>query len=222
MESYHNLSIVFCDNHVLVAVKPPNVPSQADASGDPDMLSMLKAYVKARYQKPGEAYLGLLHRLDRPVGGLMAFARTSKAAARLSEQLRAHAMRRSYLCVVRGDAADAARLENLLDRDDGPPQQAALSYALLARAEGLSLLRVELETGRKHQIRRQLSMAGLPVWGDARHGGGKPGEQIALWGTALRFTHPVTKESLAFQSTPPGALPWTKFTIINSNLNLIN
>ena len=167
-ETWRGVSIVYCDNHVLIAVKPPNMPSQADESGDRDMFTEMKAYVKERFQKPGEVYLGLLHRLDRPVGGLMAFARTSKAAARLSEQLRVHDMRRGYLCVAQGEARAQARLENVLTYDDGSSKQAALTYERLGFENGLSFLRVSLETGRKHQIRRQLQLAGLPLWGDAR------------------------------------------------------
>jgi len=212
---YKGIRILHCDNHVLVAVKPPNLPSQADASRDMDMLSLMKAYVKEAYQKPGEAYLGLLHRLDRPVGGLMAFARTSKAAARLSEQLRTHAMHREYLVVVRGLAQAEATLENMLDRPEGPPQQAALTYTRLAQTDGLSLLWVRLQTGRKHQIRRQLSMAGLPVWGDARYGSGKPGEQIALLGARLSFAHPTTGELLRFVALPPDTGPWPGFGVVS-------
>ncbi len=219
---WRGIEIKYCDNHVLVAVKPPNVPAQGDSSGDMDMLSLMKAYVKETYNKPGAVYLGLLHRLDRPVGGLMAFARTSKAAARLSEQLREHTMARSYLCVVRGDAPESARLEDCLPREDGSPQEAALSYVRLAQTDGLSLLGVTLETGRKHQIRIQLTRAGLPLWGDARYGAGRPGEQIALWGAKLSLTHPVTHERLTFTSVPPNTLPWTHFNNINLNLNFIN
>lgn len=215
MTGFRGIEVVYCDNHLLVAVKPPNVPAQADASGDPDMLTLMKAYVKEAYDKPGAVYLGLLHRLDRPVGGLMAFARTSKAAARLSEQLRGHAMRREYLAVVRGAAPAAARLEDMLDREGGAPQQAVLHYICAEQADGLSLLRVSLETGRKHQIRIQLSRAGLPIWGDARYGQGRPGEQIALWGARLLLTHPTTKEALTFTSQPPQKEPWTKFNNIN-------
>lgn len=209
--TYKGVEILYCDNHVLVAVKPPNMPSQRDASGDLDMLTLMKAYVKEAYDKPGEVYLGLLHRLDRPVGGLMAFARTSKAAARLSEQLRTHAMQRGYHTVVRGNASHTARLEDMLERPDGPPQHAALTYTCLGTREGLSLLSVQLETGRKHQIRIQLCRAGLPIWGDARYGQGRPGEQIALWGTSLVLTHPTTKEALSFSSAPPDAFPWSIF-----------
>lgn len=218
---YRGVDIRHCDNHLLVAVKPPNLPAQADISGDEDMLTRMRAYIKETYDKPGNVYLGLVHRLDRPVGGLMAFARTSKAAARLSAQLRDHAMRRTYLAVVRGNAPPSARLEDMLDRPDGPPQRAALRYEALGGRDGLALLAVELETGRKHQIRRQLSMAGLPIWGDARYGGGRPGEQIALWGARLSLEHPTTRERLSFIARPPQGFPWSEFNNIDSNLNLI-
>lgn len=215
MTRYRDVDILCCDNHLLVAVKPPNMPAQADASGDLDMLTLMKAYVKEAYEKPGAVYLGLVHRLDRPVGGLMAFARTSKAAARLSEQLRTHAMQRGYTAVVHGEAAASARLEDMLPREEGAPQQAILSYEKTGQADGLSLLRVALETGRKHQIRIQLARAGLPIWGDARHGHGQPGQQIALWGTSLTLAHPTTRETLTFHANPPSSYPWSLFAIEN-------
>lgn len=213
---FRGVQILYCDNHVLVAVKPPNMPSQADASGDLDMLTLMKAYVGERYAKPGAVYLGLVHRLDRPVGGLMAFARTSKAAARLSEQLREHTMRRVYLAVAEGAAPADARLEDWIARDGAAAQHAVLTYTCLQQHTGLSLLRVELETGRKHQIRIQLARAGLPVWGDARHGHGTPGQQIALWGASLCLTHPTTKASLRFTSYPPASHPWDRFDEMDS------
>lgn len=208
---FHGVDILHCDNHVLVAVKPPNVPSQRDISGDPDMLTLMRAYVKEAYGKPGEVYLGLVHRLDRPVGGLMAFARTSKAAARLSEQIRAREMEKTYLAIVRGEAAEEARLTGTIRREDGAEQDAELTYRLRDRREGLSLLSVQLVTGRKHQIRIQLSREHLPIWGDARYGAGKPGEQIALWAERLSFTHPTRRERMSFQSLPPARVPWTYF-----------
>lgn len=211
MTRYHGALILYCDNHLLIAVKPPNMPAQADASGDMDMHTLMKAYVKERYAKPGDAYLGLLHRLDRPVGGLMAFARTSKAAARLSEQLRAHTMHRAYWAVVLGAAPEAARLETMLPRPGGAPQRAVLSYRRQGRTDELSLLAVTLETGRKHQIRIQLAQEGLPIWGDARHGKGVPGQQIALWAVSLRLTHPTTREEMQFDSPPPASMPWLLF-----------
>ncbi len=208
---FRGVSILYCDNHLLVAVKPPNVAAQADASGDVDMLSLMKAYVKEAYQKPGAVFLGLVHRLDRPVGGLMAFARTSKAAARLSEQLRSHGMGREYLAVAQGAAPEEAALEGVIFKEDKTPQTASLSYKRLGAAEGLSLLWVSLATGRKHQIRIQLAEAELPIWGDNRHGRGRPGEQIALFGARLTLEHPTTHQRLIFAAQPPVRYPWSAF-----------
>jgi len=220
---FRGIRILYMDNHVLVTVKPPNMPTQADDSGDPDLLSCMKAFVKQACGKPGEAYLGLVHRLDRPVGGLVALARTSKAAARLSAQVRARALERGYLAVARGDAPDAAELTDWLRKDPRtntvsvtPPnapeaKQARLSLACLARREGLCLLRVTLHTGRSHQIRVQCAHAGYPLWGDARYGGGQPGQQIALWGATLRFEHPTLREPLAFHAPQPEREPWSIF-----------
>ena len=222
---FRGVRILYVDNHVLVAVKPPNMPTQADDSGDPDLLSCMKAYVKQAYNKPGEAYVGLVHRLDRPVGGLVALARTSKAAARLSAQARGRALERGYLAVARGDAPDAAELTDWLRKDPRantvsvtPPEapgakEARLSLVCLARREGLSLLRVTLRTGRSHQIRVQCAHAGYPLWGDARYGNGKPGQQIALWSAFLRFEHPTLRQPLAFHAPPPSREPWTQFSL---------
>jgi len=202
--------VVYCDNHVLVAVKPPNIPSQADISGDPDMLSLMKAYVKRRYHKPGGTYLGLLHRLDRPVGGLMVFARTSKAAARLSAQIRERSMEKVYWVVVEGDAADQKTLVGVL-RHGEKQQEASLQYTRIEKRGGLCLLRVALHTGRKHQIRIQLSQENLPIWGDMRYGNGKSGIQIALFAAGLSFAHPTTGQRLSFFKKPGPVLPWTYF-----------
>lgn len=210
MIDYRGISIHYCDNHLLVAVKPPNMPSQADISGDMDMLSLMKAYVKEAYQKPGNVYVGLVHRLDRPVGGLMVFARTSKAAARLSAQIRERSMQRTYLTVVKGSAVDSARLVGTVVHDD-KAQEAILSYTCLARSEGFSLLRVQLETGRKHQIRIQLAQQKLPIYGDMRYGYGKQGEQIALFASGLSLHHPTTKEQLTFKCSSPSCYPWSYF-----------
>ena len=222
---FMGVRILYVDNHVLVAVKPPNMPTQADDSKDPDLLSCMKAYVKQAYGKPGEVYLGLVHRLDRPVGGLVALARTSKAAARLSAQVRAHTLAREYLAVAQGDAPDSAELTDWLRKDPrtntvsvalpGAPgaKEARLSLARLARCGELSLLRVTLHTGRSHQIRVQCAHAGYPLWGDARYGGGRPGQQIALWGADLRFEHPTLRRPIAFHAPPPHTAPWTAFDI---------
>ena len=208
--------ILYEDNHVLVAVKPPNMLSQADRTGDPDVLSLLKEYIREKYHKPGNVYLGLVQRLDRPVGGLMVFARTSKAAARLDAQMREHRMGREYLCVVTGQAEEKFTLTDYLihdpisnkevvcDADEKGSKLAILHGRCIESRDGTSLVGIKLETGRKHQIRAQMSAAGLPLWGDNRYGSGIRGQQIALWGYKLTFEHPVTHEKMTFHSMPDG------------------
>ena len=214
--------ILYEDNHVLVAVKPPNMLSQADSTGDTDILTVLKEYIREKYHKPGNVYLGLVHRLDRPVGGLMVFARTSKAASRLSAQMRVHDMGRQYLCVVRGEAEDTFTLTDYLikdeirnktvvcEADEKGAKLAVLHGRCVDRRDGTSLCVIRLETGRGHQIRVQLSHAGLPLWGDNRYGDGIPGQQIALWGYKLAFTHPTTHEKLVFHAMPEGGI-WSLY-----------
>ena len=209
-------AVLYEDNHVLVALKPPNMLSQADDTGDTDLLSLLKEYLREEYHKPGNVYLGLVHRLDRPVGGLMVFARTSKAASRLSEQMREHRMGREYLCIAVGEAEDSFHLTDYLCKDPlqnkvtvceadvKGSQLAILRGRCLARREGTSLCALQLETGRKHQIRAQMSGHGLPLWGDNKYGGGISGQQIALWGYKLTFEHPTTHRIMKFYSMPEG------------------
>ncbi|WP_281887057.1 RluA family pseudouridine synthase [Paenibacillus sp. YYML68] len=211
------------DNHVIVVVKPPNVPTQEDESRDPDLLTMIKVDLKHRHRKPGNVYLGLVHRLDRPVGGVMVFAKTSKAASRLSEAVRTRSIRKVYRAVVHGrPSSPAGTLRHHLLKDARtntvavvPPnkdgaKEAVLDYRLLGSLEGMSLVEVELHTGRPHQIRVQLATIGCPLVGDQRYGASKAvrGQQIALWSTSLSFEHPVTKETLSFRSAPPVAYPW--------------
>ena len=215
-------SILYEDNHVLVAVKPPNMLSQADSTGDPDILSLLKDYLKEKYHKPGNVYLGLVHRLDRPVGGLMVFARTSKAAARLDAQMREHEMGREYLCVTTGDVDDEFTLTDYLIHDEIKNREvvceadtrggklAILHGRCIDRREGTSLCAIRLETGRKHQIRAQMSNIGAPLWGDNRYGTGIPGQQIALWGYKLVFRHPTVGEVMTFHSMPEGSI-WNAY-----------
>lgn len=224
MESYQGVSIVYEDNHLLIVVKPANMLTQADASGDPDLHSTMKQYIAEKYHKPGAVYLGLVHRLDRPVGGLVALAKTSKAADRLSAQVRDKTLARQYVAAVRGRAPERGELRDWLLKDERTntvravpantpgAKDAKLVFARCGEAEGLSLLRVKLFTGRSHQIRVQLSHAGLPIWGDARYGGGRPGEQIALWGAHLGLVHPTKKEIMQFDALPPmNAAPWRAF-----------
>ena len=214
--------ILYEDNHVVVAVKPPNMLSQADKTGDTDMLSQVREYIREEYQKPGNVYLGLVHRLDRPVGGLMVFARTSKAASRLSAQLRTHDMGREYLCIATGPVEDEFTLTDYVVRDEvlnrmvvceadeRGSQLAILHGRCIARREGTALCAIRLETGRKHQIRVQMSHAGAPLWGDNRYGYGIPGQQIALWGYKLTFIHPTTHKVMRFFSMPSGTV-WSVY-----------
>ncbi len=224
--------ILYEDNHIIVAEKPQNMIIAGDKTGDESMHEILKQYVKEKYNKPGEAYLGLVHRLDRPAGGLAVFARTSKAAARLTEQLKTNDLKRTYYCVVRGVPKNPAdRLINYLKKDESEntvrvvPQsvegakKAILNYKLLQTIqtnEGpLSLIQVQLETGRSHQIRVQMAHMGCPLWGDQRYGFNvnKKGQQLALYAVKLRLIHPTKKDSMQFICYPPEISPWTAFNL---------
>lgn len=214
--------VLYEDNHVLVALKPPNMLSQADQTGDTDILSELKEYIRVKYQKPGAVYLGLVHRLDRPVGGLMVFARTSKAAARLSAQMQKHEIGREYVCVCEGTIDAPFTLVDYLVKDSrlnrvsvttpGAPgaQKAILHGTPIAHSENTTLVAIRLETGRNHQIRVQMAHSGHPLWGDNRYGHGKPGQQIALWGYRLTVEHPTTHQRLMFENLPTGGA-WTPY-----------
>lgn len=220
------------DNHIIVAEKPQNTIIAGDITGDESMFDVLKQYIKEKYNKPGEAYLGLVHRLDRPAGGLAVFARTSKAASRLQEQLKSNELKRTYYCVVRGVPANANnRLVDYLKKNEKtntvevvPPavegaKKAILNYKLLQTVETkegpLSLIQVQLETGRSHQIRVQMAHMGCPLWGDQRYGFNvnKKGQQLALYAVKLRLIHPTKKESMQFICYPPEIAPWTSFRL---------
>lgn len=220
------IEIIFEDNHLLVVVKPVNMPTQGDSTGDINLLTYLKNDLKVRYQKPGNVYLGLVHRLDRPVGGVMVFAKTSKAASRLSAQIREGKFEKYYLAIVRGLlAAKKDRLHSYLVKDyrqnivsvvpSSTPdsKEAFLDYRVIEEREKLSLLKITLGTGRSHQIRVQLAATGHPLFGDQKYGQNinKPGEQLALYSYKLCFQHPTTKEYLEFKSGPPFIYPWTIF-----------
>ena len=217
MDAGMNLNVLYEDNHLIVVEKPVNVPVQADASGDEDLLSAVRAYIREAYHKPGEAFAALVHRLDRPVGGVMVFARTSKAAARLTEQFRAGKARKRYAAVVEGRPEPEEMLTDWLLKDEnthssavvpeGTPgaKEAKLRYSLLGEGDGRALIDVELFTGRPHQIRVQTAHAGFPILSDQRYNPrAKPGAQIALWSYALTITHPTLGEEMTFFSAPRG------------------
>lgn len=219
-----NIPILYEDNHLLVVVKPPNLLSQGDHTGDEDLLSLLKEYIRETYNKPGNVYLGLVHRLDRPVGGVMVFAKTSKAASRLSEQIRKGEFRRSYLAIVQGHPKPLqGTLRNFLLKDERTnlvtvvkpttpkSQEAILDYKVVDMNSSHSLVGVELRTGRSHQIRVQLADKGHPLVGDQRYGPrSNERRQIALWAEKIAFRHPTTKERLEFSQQPPKVKPWSE------------
>ena len=208
--------ILYEDNHLLVVVKPPNLPVQADSSGDDDLLSILKRYIKEKYEKPGDVYLGLCHRLDRPVGGVMVFARTSKAASRLVEQFKSRGTKKRYAAVVEGNAPQSGTLVSYLRETEGikrvevlstpesGAKEAKLNFTKLGEQGGYSLLDIELLTGRKHQIRAQLAAAGYPIKFDQRYHPNPMRGQIALWAYELSFEHPTKKERMRFFAPPRG------------------
>lgn len=219
------IPILYEDNHLLAVEKPANMPVQGDSSGDDDLLTLLKGYIKDKYNKPGDVYLGLVHRLDRPVGGAMVFARTSKAAARLSGQFSSHGAIKTYLAVAEGNAP-GGELEGFILKDEATgssalvpentcgAKSARLTYAPIAYRKGRTLVRVSLHTGRHHQIRVQLAGAGYPLWGDQRYNrDARPGQQIALWACSLEIEHPTLHTRLRFTSTPSGGV-WKDFSDI--------
>ncbi len=225
------IKIFYEDNHLLVVEKPVNILTQGDITGDKDLLTILKEDIKERYNKPGNVFLGLIHRLDRPVGGVMVFAKTSKAASRLSEQIRIGGFKKTYLAVIYGTPdISEGKLEHYLakdreknkvyivnDRKKGG-KKAILEYevlgnAVLGNAENMSLVKINLITGRSHQIRVQFASTGHPLFGDQKYGEGlsKPGEQLALWSYSIEVAHPVKGEKMMFQCNPPQIYPWDIF-----------
>lgn len=215
------INIIYEDNHVLVVEKPVNVLVQADNTGDQDLLSILKEDIKKRYHKPGNVYLGLVHRLDRPVGGIMVFAKTSKAASRLSEQVRNHQIQKKYYAVVEGmmEECDGTFVDYLKKDEklnkvfiDKSGKKAVLNYKVIDKKEKYSLVDIDLKTGRSHQIRVQFSSRNHSLYGDQKYNkNSKAGEQIALYAYELSFYHPITKEKLVFKGKPNNVFPWNLF-----------
>ncbi len=208
------LEILYEDNHIIVVFKPINILSQSDITGDIDMLTMIKEYIKVKYHKPGNVYLGLVHRLDRVTSGVMVFAKTSKAASRLSNEIRNNNIKKDYLAIIHGKINNRGVYEDyLLKKDDfstvvnDKGKYAKLTYELLEydKENDLSLLNVHLETGRHHQIRVQFSSRGYPLLGDKRYGKDNV-DELGLCSYHLSFIHPVTKKLMSFERLPKGKI----------------
>lgn len=223
-----DLVILHEDNHIIVVLKPQNVACCPDESGDDNLFDCIKRYIKTTYNKPGNVFLGLVHRLDRPTGGIMVYAKTSKAASRLGEQMKEGGFEKKYLAVLVGKPAKSSgTLENYLRKnvvnntvyvctqtEDGA-KYACLDYEVKEQVGALALTEIKLHTGRTHQIRVQTSAINCPVYGDMRYGGEKAVKgKLALWAYSLRFTHPTTGDMLRFSAEPPkDENPWKSFDI---------
>ena len=224
MEEYQKIKILYEDNHLLVVIKPANMPVCLDSSNDIDLLSKLKEYIKIKYQKPGNVYLGLVHRLDRPVEGVMVFAKTSKAAERLSKQIANNKVTKTYYAVVTGNPPKEGAFEDYLIKNEknntsyvttkDKGKLAKLTYQTINTKNNLSLVKINLETGRHHQIRVEFSHHGYPLYGDHKYNKefiNDNKELIALIAKELSFYHPVTKELLHFEIDLPKRYPYTLF-----------
>lgn len=222
-ENEINLKVIYEDNHIIVVEKPANIPSQGDKTGDLDILTIIKAYLKEKYNKPGNVYLGLVHRLDRPVGGVMVFAKTSKAAARLSEQVREKVFKKKYLVIVNGKFEEKKgtlkdyllkneRLNKSRVVEEGTKNSkyAELDYEVLKydKEQNLSLLKINLHTGRHHQIRVQLSSRDHSIYGDAKYNGRGSARQLYLWAYELTIQNVISKEEMTFTSIPEKEKAW--------------
>lgn len=217
----NKLNILYEDNHIIVVVKPYNVLSQGDSTGDVSIMDMIKDYIKVKYHKPGNVYLGLVHRLDRPVGGIMVFARSSKAASRLCKAFNEHKITKKYLAIVKGKVDNSGEFVDYLAKDkDGKAyvckdgKKAVLNYELVEynKENDCSLVSVDLKTGRHHQIRIQFASRGHYLLGDQRYGV-LDNKQISLFSYYLSFTHPVSNEVLEFKVFPEKKNYWTIFTL---------
>lgn len=206
------MNVLYDDNHVIAVMKPAGVLVQGDASGERTLMDDVKEWIARKYNKPGAVFLGLVHRIDRRVQGVVVFARTSKAAARLSEQIRTRDVEKTYRAWVEGRIEADGRIESFLSEDDGyvtvhdakaaGRKDARLAYRVLKVDRDRTLLEIELETGRKHQIRAQLAHVGHPILGDERYGAKTkwPPPGIALLSYRMRFRHPTKDETISVEA----------------------
>jgi 23S rRNA pseudouridine1911/1915/1917 synthase len=220
-----DLNIIYEDKQVLLIDKPHNVLSQQDHTGDPDVLTLCKQYLAKANDKASPPFLGLIHRLDRPVGGLMLLAKTSHAAQVLSKQINDRLMQKTYWTVTFGEPPQNGVLSDYLlkDRntnivevvspDNRKAKKAVLSFAKLEKKDGLNLLSIHLQTGRPHQIRVQLAAKKWGIWGDYKYGpqNQPDGRTMALRAVELNFKHPTNGEQLHFELPPPSVEPWNRF-----------
>jgi len=222
MEKSKKFKIIYEDNHLLVVEKGINILVQSDATNDKSLQDYLKEYLKEKYKKPGNVYLGIVHRLDRMVGGIIVFAKTSKAAGRLSKELTSHDFKKKYVAVIQGDLKNEDKLIDYLIKDEHnnittvttkeKGKIAILNYKVIAKKDNLSLVDIDLETGRSHQIRVQFASRGTPLYGDQKYNKKAiPNTNIALFAYLLSFTHPTTKERLEFKLDLPNYYPFNIF-----------
>lgn len=216
------INIIYEDNHLLVVEKPINMPSQKDMSNDIDLLTTLKDYLKNKYNKTGNVYLGLVQRLDRPTGGIMVLAKTSKAAKRLSEDIQNHKIKKIYNAIVEGNLKENDTFIDYLIKDEKTNiskittkekgKESVLHYEIIKKINNFNLIKIELETGRSHQIRVQFAYRDIPLFGDQKYNRNCiKNTQLSLYSTELSFIHPVTKEELYFKISLPNTYPWNLF-----------
>lgn len=221
------IKIIYEDNQIIVIEKPINIPVQADSSKDYDLVTMVKDYLKEKYHKPGNVYVGLVHRLDRPVGGLMVFAKTSKSASRLSLEIRNQEFHKTYLAVCEGlfKCKKGTFIDSISKDEKGNSRvdinglEAVLDYEVLEEIHNNSLVKINLHTGRHHQIRVQMAYHKHPLCGDQRYNK-MDKTQIALYACELDFIHPVTKIKMHFTHLPPKKGYFQDFTLINNKNKL--
>lgn len=231
--------ILYEDNHIIIVNKLPGEIVQGDKTGDTPLVETLKTFIKERDAKPGNVFLGVVHRLDRPVGGAVIFAKTSKALSRLNEMLRQGKIHKTYWALTRGvpdpPEAELTHYITTVERNNKSyasakpspsAKEARLRYRLLASGEHYNLLEIELLTGRKHQIRVQLSAIGCPIKGDLKYGDRRsnPDGSISLLARHISFVHPVSGKSIEVVAPVPDQQPWTDLaaSIDNSDTSTAN
>ncbi len=221
-----DFEVLYEDNHIIVANKPNNILVQADTTGDLALEDLAKQYIKVKYNKPGAVFLNAVHRIDRPVSGVVVFARTSKALTRLNEQFRSKEIKKTYWAIVKNcPSQESGTLNDFIHRDAQKnksfvckkdakdAKQASLSYKLIASSDNYHLLEIDLHTGRHHQIRCQLANMGCPIKGDLKYGAARSNKDggISLHARSVEFIHPVTKEPIKIIAPVPNENLWKEF-----------